>query len=224
MAYQLILASASPRRKDLLEKIGFTVKIVPADVEEVMLEDEDPTEFVKRMSRTKVLAVVQRLKGTMEVSGGEEGQDTGQTAPIPVGTSRDPSARWVVGADTIVVLAGEVLGKPKDVDGAFDMLQRLSGNEHTVVTGFCVFDLLKNKEGIQAVVSRVKMKRMSRPEIEKYLAVGESLDKAGSYAVQGVGSYLIDSITGSYSNVVGLPLCHLMEMFEEMGADDILPY
>jgi len=207
MAYQLILASASPRRKDLLEKIGFTVKIVPADVEEVMLEDEDPTEFVKRMSRTKVLAVVQRLKGTMEVSGGEEGQDTGQTAPIPVGTSRDPSARWVVGADTIVVLAGEVLGKPKDVDGAFDMLQRLSGNEHTVVTGFCVFDLLKNKEGIQAVVSRVKMKRMSRPEIEKYLAVGESLDKAGSY-----------------SNVVGLPLCHLMEMFEEMGADDILPY
>lgn len=224
MAHQLILASASPRRRELLEKIGFTVKTIPAEIEEIMLEEEDPNEFVKRMSRSKVLAVVQRLKGTMATAAGEEDGDAGQTAPVPVGTSREPSTRWVVGADTVVVLAGDVLGKPKDVDGAFDMLQRLSGSEHTVVTGFCVFDLLKNKEGIQAVVSRVRMKGMSRPEIEKYLAVGESLDKAGSYAVQGVGSYLIDSITGSYSNVVGLPLCHLMEMFEEMGADDILPY
>jgi len=216
MAYQLILASASPRRKDLLEHIGFTVKTIPADIEEKMAPEEDPTEFVKRMSRTKVLSVVQRVKGTMV------------TAEPPVAASsrgsREGPARWVVGADTVVVLDGEVLGKPKVLDQAFDMFQRLSAREHTVVTGFCVFDLLKNKEGIQAVVSRVKMKRMTRPEIEKYLAVGESLDKAGSYAVQGVGSYLIDSITGSYSNVVGLPLCQLMEMLEEMGAHDILPY
>lgn len=220
MGYELILASASPRRKELLERIGFAVKTVPAEISEIMDEEEEPTEFVKRMARSKVLAVVQRLKGTMGVQAGE-----GAPLPqMPRGGSRESPARWVVGADTVVVLEAGVLGKPKDTDHAFDMLQRLSGNEHTVLTGFCVFDLLKNKEGIQAVSSTVKMKRMSRPEIEKYLSVGESLDKAGAYAVQGVGSYLIDHLIGSYSNVVGLPLCQLMEMLEEMGANDILPY
>jgi septum formation protein len=222
MAYQLILASASPRRKELLERIGFTTKIVPADVSETMLDAEEPAEFVKRMARFKVLTVVNRVKGTLPPQATAAlDQHLGTGMGI---TSREPPARWIVGADTIVVLDGEVLGKPKDVDQAFEMLQKLSGREHVVVTGFCVFDLLKNKEGIQAVTSRVKIKRMSRPEIEKYLSAGESLDKAGAYAVQGVGAYLIDSIQGSYSNVVGLPLCQLMEMLEEMGAHDILPY
>jgi septum formation protein len=221
MAYQLILASASPRRKELLERVGFTVKIVPAEIEEVALADEEPTEFVKRMARNKVLAVVNRLKGTMAPQPVEA---TPSTQSVGRGKGREAPARWLVGADTIVVLGEEVLGKPSGSDQAFDMLQKLSGREHTVVTGFCVWDLLKNKEGIQAVVSTVKFKRMSRREIEKYLSVGESADKAGAYAIQGVGSYLIDSIVGSYSNVVGLPLCQLMEMLEEMGANDILPY
>lgn len=221
MAYQLILASASPRRKELLEKIGFTVKTIPADVEEIQLENEEPTEFVKRVARSKVLTVVNRLKGTLAPPPQVEEQ---VPAHSTLASRGEQAARWVVGADTIVALNDELLGKPRDLDQAFEMLQKLSGVEHTVVTGFCVFDLLKNKEGIQAVMSRVKMKRLSRPEIEKYLSAGESLDKAGSYAVQGVGSYLIDSIRGSYTNVVGLPLCHLMEMFEEMGANDILPY
>jgi len=215
MAYQLILASASPRRKELLERIGFAVKTIPAEIAEVMEDEEEPTEFVKRMARSKVLAVVNRIKGTMAQL---------PESTIQRGAGREAHARWVVGADTIVVIDGDVLGKPKDQDQAFDMLQRLSGRKHTVVSGFCVFDLLKNKEGIQAVVSTVKIKRTTHPEIEKYLSVGESADKAGAYAIQGVGSYLIDSIIGSYSNVVGLPLCQLMEMLEEMGADDILPY
>ncbi len=218
MAYQLVLASASPRRKELLERIGFAVKIVPAEIEEIMEPEEDPTEFVKRMSRTKVLSVVNRLKGTMAPPAETQGQQT-------VGSKkREGPDRWVVGADTIVVVDGEIMGKPGSPDEAFDMLQKLSGRDHTVVTGFCIFDLLKNKEGIQAVVSNVRFKRMSRREIEKYLSVGESTDKAGAYGIQGVGSYLIDSIVGSYTNVVGLPLCQLMEMFEEMGAHDILPY
>ncbi len=218
MAYQLVLASASPRRKELLERIGFAVKTVPAEIEEIMEPEEDPTEFVKRMSRTKVLSVVNRLKGTMAPPAETQGQQT-------VGSKkREGPDRWVVGADTIVVVDGEIMGKPGSPDEAFDMLQKLSGRDHTVVTGFCIFDLLKNKEGIQAVVSNVRFKRMSRREIEKYLSVGESTDKAGAYGIQGVGSYLIDSIVGSYTNVVGLPLCQLMEMFEEMGAHDILPY
>jgi len=122
-----------------------------------------------------------------------------------------------------VVLDDELLGKPTDQDHAFDMLQRLSDREHKVITGFCIFDLLKNKEGLQAVVSTVRFKRLTRPEIEKYLGTGESLDKAGAYAVQGIGAYMIDSIQGSYTNVVGLPLCQMMEMLEEMGATDFLP-
>ncbi len=219
MAYQLVLASASPRRKELLERIGFAVKIVPAEIEEVMEPEEDPTEFVKRMSRSKVLSVVNRLKGTMATHAENQGQQN-----VGRGKKREGPDRWVVGADTIVVVDGEVMGKPTSPDEAFDMLQKLSGRDHTVVTGFCVFDLIKNKEGIQAVVSTVRFKRMSRREIEKYLSVGESTDKAGAYGIQGVGSYLIDSIIGSYTNVVGLPLCQLMEMFEEMGAHDILPY
>lgn len=220
MANQLILASASPRRKELLERVGFVVKTVPADIPETQLADEDPTEFVKRMARTKVLAVVARQRGT-----GTGAELETIPPPLPSRAGKGEAApRWVVGADTIVVVDGEVLGKPASSDQAFDMLQRLSGREHKVMTGFCVFDLAKNKEGIQAVISTVRMKRMTRPEIEKYLSIGESSDKAGAYAVQGVGSYLIDSIVGSYSNVVGLPLCQLMEMLEEMGANDILPY
>lgn len=222
MAYQLILASASPRRKELLEKIGFAVKTVPSDMDETMLPNEEPTEFVKRMSRAKVLGVVARVKSTLAMQNAAD-SGPGRTGGAVMARG-EPPARWVVGADTVVVLDGEVFGKPKDSEQAFDMLQRLSGREHTVITGFCIFDMMKNKEGIQAVVSKVKMKRMTRPEIDKYLSIGESLDKAGAYAIQGVGSYFIEYISGSYSNVVGLPLCQLMEMFEEMGAHDILPY
>lgn len=220
MSVQLILASASPRRKDLLEKIGFSIRCVPADVDESINENENPCEYVKRLARAKILAVVERLKstnaGTPDESGG--------AIQVPRAGLKDGSVRWVVGADTIVVLGKEVLGKPRDQDHAFDMLQKLSGQEHLVITGFGVFDLKKNKEGIQAVTSTVKFKKLSRTEIEKYISLGESLDKAGAYAVQGVGTYMIDSVQGSYTNVVGLPLCQFMEMLEEMGARDILPY
>jgi septum formation protein len=220
MAVQLILASASPRRKDLLEKIGFTIRVVPADIDESMFENEVPTEYAKRVARAKVLTVVDRLKAT-HINTPEEPAGGG---PGSRASSRDAQTRWVVGADTIVVVGKEVLGKPKDQDQAFDMLQKLSGQDHQVITGFCVFDLKKNKEGLQAVTSTVRFKKLSRPEIEKYISLGESLDKAGAYAVQGVGTYMIDTVQGSYTNVVGLPLCQFMEMLEEMGARDILPY
>jgi septum formation protein len=220
MAVQLVLASQSPRRKELLERIGFTIRTIPADVNETPIEGETPTEFVKRLAREKVLAVVDRLQAT--TSNLADASHPHQNSSIL--TSKDAQIRWVVGADTVVVLDEELLGKPTDQDHAFDMLQRLSGREHKVITGFCIFDLTKNKEGLQAVVSTVRFKRLTRPEIEKYLGTGESLDKAGAYAVQGIGAYMIDSIKGSYTNVVGLPLCQMMEMLEEMGATDILPY
>lgn len=217
MAVPVILASSSPRRKELLERLGFTVKVIPPAVDEVRLENEGPENFVKRMARSKVLAVVERLSQTLYTD-----VETGIRRTSPSGRTQD--ARWVIGADTIIVFGDHILGKPKDTAEAAEMLHRLSNNSHRVITGFCIHDLRKNKEGVQAVATEVRFKRLTATEIEKYIAVGESMDKAGAYAVQGVGAYLVDSIVGSYTNVVGLPLCQTVEMMEEMGAHDILPY
>lgn len=222
MSVQIILASASPRRKELLERLGFTVKVIPSAIDEIRAEGEMPENFVKRMARSKCLAVVDRLNQTMYPS--EPGGDPAARRYPAVGGSRTQETRWVIGADTVVVLGERILGKPKDTAEAAEMLHRLAGNTHRVITGFCIHDLKKNKEGIQAVGTDVRFKRLTSSEIEKYVAVGESMDKAGAYAVQGVGAYMIDSIVGSYTNVVGLPLCQTVEMMEEMGAHDILPY
>jgi len=218
---QIILASASPRRKELLERLGFTVKVIPSTVDEVQIDGELPENFVKRMARSKCLSVVERLQQTMYPV---EGDPAARRYPAAPGGSRTQETRWVIGADTVVVLGERILGKPKDTAEASEMLHRLSNTTHRVITGFCIHDLKKNKEGIQAVCTEVRFKTLTPGEVEKYIAVGESMDKAGAYAIQGVGAYLIDSIIGSYTNVVGLPLCQTVEMMEEMGAHDILPY
>lgn len=219
MSLQIILASASPRRKELLERLGFTVKVIPSSIDEVRLEGESPENFAKRIARVKTLHVVDRIATTLYPT------DAAGNPVRPTGiSSRVNETRWVLGADTSVVLGDDVLGKPKDTAEAAEMLARLSGRTHRVITGFCIHDLKKNKEGVQAVSTEVRFKTLSTAEIDKYIAVGESMDKAGSYAVQGVGAYLVDSIVGSYTNVVGLPLCQMVEMMEEMGAHDVLPY
>jgi len=214
----IILASASPRRKELLERLGFTVKVIPPGVDEARIDNENPENYVKRLARAKVLAVVERLSQTLYTD-----VETGVRRAAP-GGARTQDTRWVIGADTVVVLGDQILGKPKDTAEAAEMLHRLSSSSHRVISGFCIHDLRKNKEGVQAVQTEVRFKRLTATEIEKYIAVGESMDKAGAYAVQGVGAYLVDSIIGSYTNVVGLPLCQTVEMMEEMGAHDILPY
>lgn len=217
MAANIILASQSPRRKELIERLGFNVKVVPSNIDEIQLENENPENFVKRMARAKTLHVVERMQTTLYPSDAPTGAALARAA-------RTPDTRWVVGADTVVVHGETVLGKPKDTAQAFDMLASLSGRKHRVITGFCIHDLKKNKEGVQAVVTEVTFKPLSKIEIDKYISVGESMDKAGAYAVQGVGAYLVDAIVGSYTNVVGLPLCQMVEMMEEMGAHDVLPY
>ena len=194
------------------------MKVIPPTIDELRFDQETPENFVKRMARAKVLAVVERLAQTLYTD-----VETGVRRTAP-GGARTQDTRWVIGADTIVVLGETILGKPKDTAEAAEMLHRLSGQPHRVITGFCIHDLRKNKEGVQAVATEVRFKRLTATEIEKYIAVGESMDKAGAYAVQGVGAYLVDSMTGSYTNVVGLPLCQTVEMMEEMGAHDILPY
>jgi septum formation protein len=220
MAVPIVLASSSPRRKELLERLGFTVKVIAPSIDEIRLEGETAENFAKRMARAKCLAVVERMAQSMYA----DASDNPARRPSSLPGARNQETRWVIGADTVVVLGDLILGKPRDTADAADMLLRLSGNTHRVITGFCVHDLRKNKEGVQAVATDVRFKRITPSEIEKYVAVGESMDKAGAYAVQGVGAYLVDSIVGSYTNVVGLPLCQTVEMMEEMGAHDILPY
>ena len=217
MALQVVLASQSPRRKELLERLGFSVKCIPAQISEERMPEEYPDHYVKRLARSKVLSVVQRIRTTQY-------EQTPARVSRVTGKLEGESLRWVVGADTVVVCAGEVLEKPKDNLDAYDMLMNLAGRRHEVMTGFCIFDMHKDKEGIQTVRTEVKFKPMTRDEIERYVAVGESMDKSGSYGIQGVGAYLVESIVGSYTNVVGLPLCQVVQMMEEMGAQEILPF
>lgn len=126
--------------------------------------------------------------------------------------------RWVIAADTVVYINGSILGKPKDQEEAIGMLRRLSGQEHWVLTGFSVCHLRKGKSDKEAVQTAVRMKGLTAAEIEWYVQTGEPFDKAGGYAIQGIGSFMIESIHGSYTNVVGLPVCELIQMLNRLGA------
>jgi len=125
---------------------------------------------------------------------------------------------WVLGADTVVYIDGTLLGKPKTREEALDMLRRLSGQEHSVLTGFSVLNVSKIKAERGAVETAVKVKFLSPVEMEWYVQTGEPFDKAGAYAIQGIGSFMVESIRGSYTNVVGLPVCEVMEVLARLGA------
>ncbi len=189
MNSHLILASKSPRRSELLRQIGIEFEVVPAGVNEDFVLGESPQEHVIRLAQNKA----------EEVSG------------------KYPE-RWVVAADTIVCINDSVLGKPGDQREAMQMLRRLSGQEHWVWTGFAVSYLVKRKDGKGAVQTAVRMKELSPEEMEWYVKTEEPYDKAGGYAIQGIGSFMIESIRGSYTNVVGLPVCELVQMLQRLGA------
>jgi septum formation protein len=189
MKPKLILASASPRRKELLEMVGLDFEVIPSDAAETFLKREAPREHALRLSREKAFAV-----------------------------GRIHSDGWVLGADTIVLAGGEILGKPRNRNDARDMLGKLSGRAHKVITGFTLL-----KDGNPAVISEavetiVIFKELSPGEIEWYSGTKEPYDKAGGYAVQGMGASFIKEIRGSYTNVVGLPLCEVVEALKKVGA------
>jgi septum formation protein len=223
MAAPLALASTSPRRKELLERLGFQLRVIQASVDESQLPGELPEDCAKRLARAKVLAAVRRIQATLYTSEQEARRQFASGAP-PMSARGDEPIRWVLGADTVVVVDDLIFGKPTDVQEAREMLTRLSGREHLVITAFCLYDLRRSREGIEGVRTVVKFKDLTRSEIDAYVSAGESMDKAGGYAVQGVGSYLVEHLQGSYTNVVGLPLCQVVEMMEAMGARDVLPW
>jgi septum formation protein len=170
----LILASASPRRHDLLSAAGIDHKVQPANVLEQLLEGEDPRSFVQRLARSKADAV-----------------------------SLSPGDR-ALGADTVVCLGGQILGKPKDSVDAARMLHLLSGRDHDVLTGIC----LRSEERVivDLAVTKVSFVSLSAAEIYEYVRSGEPADKAGAYAIQGLASKFVSGIEGCYHNVVGLPV------------------
>ncbi|MDD5724071.1 MAG: Maf family protein [Syntrophales bacterium] len=189
MQASFILASASPRRRELLGALIPDFEIIPSDIDERPLDEESPEDHVLRLSREKALAV-----------------------------SRANPGRWVLGADTVVVIDGEMLGKPATPTDAKRMLGLLSGREHKVVTGFA---LVGGGEGVvvnDAVQSGVLFKDISEKEMEWYARTSEPYDKAGGYAVQGKASFFIKEIHGSYTNVIGLPLCEVVTAMEKAGA------
>ena len=189
LSFPFILASASPRRKDLLRSAGLKLKIIPTSTDETYLQGETPAAHVKRLSRDKANAV----------------------AP------GHPNA-LVLGADTIVVIDGLILGKPKNKKQAREMLQRLSNRTHTVFTGFTLVCLDAGLSKTRVVRSSVQFKNIPPDEMDWYVNCDEPYDKAGGYAVQGRGASFIKAIRGSYTNVIGLPLCEVLEELKHLNA------
>jgi septum formation protein len=186
--HRLVLASASPRRRELLAQAGFTFDVISADVPEVRKPGEDPIRFVTRLAREKAEAVL-------------------ANHPVTPDT-------MILGADTIVLVDDEVLGKPQDAADAARMLRLLSGQTHQVITGVC---LAKGRERQRAAeVTFVRFATLSDEEIAEYVATGEPLDKAGAYAIQGRAGRWVPRIHGCYFNVVGLPLALVSSMIEGM--------
>jgi len=189
---KFILASASPRRRELLSSIGLTFDVLPSNVPEVRREGEAPEEYVARLSRDKA----------------------GALATV------HPS-RWVIAADTTVLLGEELLEKPADARDAERMLATIAGRTHVVYTGVTLENAQREYRDTRVAESEVRMLPLSAEDIEWYVRTGEPLDKAGAYAVQGRGAMFIESIHGSYTNVVGLPLATLFQMLRKAGLDPL---
>jgi len=188
MEYTVILASNSPRRRELLEQVGMTFLVAPANVDESVRDGEMPKDYAERLAMEKARAVAsQRQEGI------------------------------VIAADTIVVVGDSILGKPFDAADARRMLSALSGREHEVITGLAIIDAATRRSAARTSVTRVWFRNLSVKEISAYVATGEPLDKAGAYGIQERGALLVERIEGCYSNVVGLPLSLLGEMLREFG-------
>lgn len=219
---KIILASASPRRRELLSQIGLEFTVMPSEVEEDP-KSTLPQDVVIELSKEKARDVWMKItEGDTVVMYSDAGDGTagyGKSEEDSQINSRDDSL--VISADTVVAVEGEILGKPKDGEDAVRMLGLLSGKEHQVYTGVTM--IWVDREGKQEeysfyVCTGVVMYRMNRAEIMEYVCSGEPMDKAGAYAVQGRAAAYIKSIRGEYSNVVGLPVGRL---FQEMKAWDL---
>lgn len=182
----IILASASPRRKEILENTKLKFDIIKSDIDEIILEKESPIQAVMRLAFEKSMDIASKNEDDL-----------------------------IIAADTVVVLDENILGKPKDKDEAYNMIRSLSGRTHEVITGISLVNLGLSKKIIDYVVSTVKFKELSNEDIKDYIHTNESLDKAGAYGIQGYGAMLVEKIEGDYFNIVGLPISKLSDLLKK---------
>lgn len=185
---QIILASKSPRRKELLSQAGLSFTIIPSAFDEDAVEIKDPAGYARHLAQNKALDIARQYPDS-----------------------------FVIGADTIVVVDGAVLNKPHDRDEARAMLARLQGRTHQVITGFCVASELAGHQHSEFCQTDVTFKPLSEAEMEWYISTDEPYDKAGGYAIQGLGSFMVAAVNGSYTNVVGLPVCEVLAHLHQIG-------
>ncbi|MFR4161720.1 MAG: Maf family protein [Paraclostridium sordellii] len=181
----IILASGSPRRREILANTNAKFDVLTSDVDERIFKFEEPTQLVLRLAFEKCMDIAINNQESL-----------------------------VIGADTIVVLDNEILGKPKNEDEAFDMLSKLSNREHQVITGMSIVNIENNKKIVDYTISNVKFKNLTDQDIRDYISTGECLDKAGSYGIQGYGALLVKEIQGDYFNIVGLPISKLSDILK----------
>ena len=191
----LILASASPRRRELLARLGIPFGISPSEIPELPLPAETPEQLTRRLARGKATTVAARLDRDRD--------------EFPL----------VIGADSVVVYQGRILGKPRSPADAVATLRRLRARTHRVVTSVAVIDPRTGESSVGTEMSRVRLRPLSDNEILAYVASGDPLDKAGSYAIQNAEFHPAESLTGCYSNVVGLPLCRLAKQLHYFGVE-----
>jgi len=184
----IILASASPRRKELLERIGLKFEVEPSNYEEGISSELGPHELAKSLSLEKAKLVAQNHKNTL-----------------------------VIAADTFIVFESRILGKPRTETEAKEMLKTMNGKPHSVITGFTIIDTDSNKALSRSVETKVHLRQLSSNEIDAYVRSKEPLDKAGAYAIQGLGAVIVEKIEGDFFNVIGLPLSALTESLKEFG-------
>lgn len=189
MDKKIILASGSPRRKELLKSMGLDFKVIVSEVEENIENEPFSTELIQNLAEEKASDVASKIN-------------------FPA---------IIIGSDTVVVINNKILGKPKDKEDAFIMLKMLSGNTHQVISAIAVIDKETGKVLKDSVVSDVTFKQLSDEEINSYIATGEPMDKAGAYAIQGFAGMFVKSINGCYSNIVGISVFKLAEMLKEIG-------
>lgn len=187
--FPLLLASNSPRRRQLLTLTGWAFSVAASDIDESVHPGEEPPAYVRRLAQEKARAASQKAHGE----------------------------RFVIGSDTTVVLDGDILGKPADADEALSMLRRLRGRTHQVFTGIAVIRLEDGHTHTDVCVTDVPMRAYSENEMSAYVASGDPMDKAGAYAIQHAWFKPVASMAGCYASVMGLPLCHLARLMRQFG-------
>ncbi|MEM7645693.1 MAG: Maf family protein [Pseudomonadota bacterium] len=191
--HQLVLASGSPRRKKILEEAGYQFRTLPTEISEILNKNLRLEDQISDCARQKAVAAGESLK------------------------LLESKPYLVLGADTVVVHSTQVIGKPKSKEEAILILNQLSGEIHRVITGFCLFDLTKDHLILGHQTTEIIFKNLTDREIHEYVETGDPMDKAGAYGIQGAARAFVDSIKGSYENVVGLPLTEIEKVIQENG-------